>query len=257
MDWQTITLSWGFNYATLLGFFVTAGLALWTYVSLPRARLAYNIQHSTIIGRSQTTFSGALEVTYKGAPITRATLTRLYIWNDGNQTIRRSDITRKHPLGISVPGGEFLLQSQVSQLAHQAMDVSFCDGDEASDNITFEYIEPRQGFVCEILHTGSDSDFAFSGTLIGAGEPVRKELPGPKISMPLALAVATLGIITLFILVKVHQTSIQTDQRLLSYVFGTAFMAAAGVSSIFTCLKIVKGTLPRANFGSKQDKITA
>ncbi|WP_284760461.1 hypothetical protein [Agrobacterium sp. fls2-241-TYG-188a] len=257
MDWQTITLSWGFNYATLVGFLVTAGLALWTFVSLPRSRLAYNIQHSTIIGRSQTAFSGDLEVTYKRAPITRATLTRLYVWNDGNQTIRRSDITRKDPLGIFVPGGQFLLQLQVSQLANEAMDVTFGDGDEASDNITFEYIEPRQGFVCEILHTASSSDFAFSGTLIGAGEPVRKELPGPRTSMPLALSVVALGVIMLFVLVKVHQMSVQTDDRLFSYVFGTALITAVGGSCIFTCYKTVKGAFPRANFGSKQTDITA
>ncbi len=252
MDWQTFSSSWGFNYATLLGFLVTAGLALWTYLSLPRSRMAYDIQHSIIIGRNQTAFSGDLEVTYRGAPISRATLTRLYVWNDGNQTIRREDVTPKFPLGVSVPGGEFFLRAQISQLAHDAMDVSLGDGDEGSETLTFEYIEPRQGFVCEVLHTGAPTDFSFEGVLIRAGEPVQRELPPSKTSLPLAFMVSFCGIALVSVLAYLHGSIFKANDSLPSYLFGTGLMIAAACSCLFTCFRIVRGSIRSANFGKPQ-----
>ncbi|OAE37665.1 hypothetical protein [Agrobacterium tumefaciens] len=211
--------------------------------------MAYDIQHSIIIGRNQTAFSGDLEVTYRGAPITRATLTRLYIWNDGNQTIRRGDIAPKFPLVVSVPGGEFFLRAQISQVAHEAMDVSLTDGDEASETLTFEYIEPRQGFVCEILHTASPKDFAFSGILIGAKEPVAKELSQAATSLPVAIMVIILSIGMVFVLTTLHGSMFKGDESLSSYLFGTGVMILFGCSCLFTCFRIVRDALPKANFG--------
>jgi hypothetical protein len=138
-------------------------------------------------------------------------------------------------------------------MAHEAMDVGFGDGDEASDNITFEYIEPRQGFVCEILHTGSASDFEFSGTLIGAREPVLKELPPPKTSMTLALTVIVLGIVVMFILVKTFGNAIRPDEGLTSYILGKVLMVTIGLTCTYSCFNILKGAFPKAYFGSRRN----
>ncbi len=219
--------------------------------------MAYDIQHSIIIGRNQTAFSGDMEVTYRGAPITRATLTRLYVWNDGNQTIRREDIAPRFPLAVSVPGGEFFLRAQVSQVAHDAMDVSLTDGDEGSELLTFEYIEPRQGFVCEILHTGTPNDFSFEGVLIRAGEPVQKELPPPKTSFPLALTVSVLGVVLVVLLAYLHGSIFRNEERLSSYLFGTGIMIAFACSTLFTCFRNIRTAVRSANFGKLQTNETS
>ncbi|MCR6727602.1 hypothetical protein [Agrobacterium fabrum] len=249
MDWQTRMTDWGFNPAFWIGTFIgVVGLAMaWKMRSV--SRMAYYCRHSSIIGEEQTKYTSDLHVTFKGREIERATLTQLYVWNDGNQTIRREDITKKKPLGFAVPGGQFLLRMTVAQMADEAMDVTFTDGDEASFNVEFEYIEPRQGFVCDILHTGKPEDFEFFGTLIKVREPVRKPLPIPKISAQFIFS-------TILLLVAYPLSSLEMIGILnlpgtgpVAYIIGRVVLVGGMIASLFTAYIMIKSQFATVFFG--------
>ncbi|MBB3411415.1 hypothetical protein FHT87_005368 [Rhizobium sp. BK316] len=182
MDWQEFTTSWGFNYAFWAGIALTATLAYWTYTTLPRSRLAYHIRNSTVIDGASPEYSSSIKITYEGTEIPRATLSQVFVWNDGNQTIRRRDITPKSPLTLYVPGGQHILQIGVEAVAEEAIDVHLGHGDEAALDVAFEYMEPRQGFVCSILHTGTQEDLKFDGIIVSAGSPISSPLPAEHLS---------------------------------------------------------------------------
>ncbi|QCL83889.1 hypothetical protein CFBP5875_04555 [Agrobacterium pusense] len=208
MDWQTFTSVWGFNYAALFALLVTFGLAYWSYWMLPKSRLAYAFENSTIVSETNAAFSDSITVSYNGVEIPRATLTKVYVWNDGNQTIRRADITPKKPLALTVPGNHRILQRSVASMADSAMDVALSPEDQGAISISFEYLEPRQGFICDVLHTGANEDLELSGILISAKTPKRTPLPYHEISgqavivvfiMALAVPLSTIDMIVTYL----------------------------------------------------------
>lgn len=194
MDWQIVTSSWGFNYAFWASLFVAVALAYWTYTTLPKHRLAYNIRSSTVVDAADSAFTSSITVNYKGMEIPRATLSQVSIWNDGNQTIRRSDITPRKPLLLSVPGGQHILQISLTHMADEAMDAHLIPEDEGAIGVTFEYIDPRQGFIFDVLHTGTHKDIEFCGVLISAKSPVEQPLPSQNMSTRMFIAVMIVGL---------------------------------------------------------------
>ncbi|GAK69319.1 hypothetical protein RRU01S_04_01410 [Agrobacterium rubi TR3 = NBRC 13261] len=174
MDWQTITSTWGFNLAFLVGTLLAVYALYLTFKSRPVSRLAYDTTASTIVGEQQEPFRRSLKITFEGVDVPRATFANIFIWNDGNQTIRRSDITPKKPLRLTLPEGEKFLQYNLASMADEAMDASMSLSEDGSLTVSFEYIEPGQGFVCEILHTGESSSLNLIGVLISAKSPVKK-----------------------------------------------------------------------------------
>jgi hypothetical protein len=178
MDWQTFSAQWGFNYA----FWVATAVAVISIlISLwlrTRSRLAFDRRSSTIVGQNKTAFSKMIKIMFDGKEIPRGTVSTFTIWNDGNKTIRRADITPKRPLMLKVPDGEQILQASVYSVADDAMDVSVVLATDTTAAVSFEYIEPKRGFICEVFHTGSANDITFDGILIEAGQPRQKEIPG-------------------------------------------------------------------------------
>lgn len=174
MDWQTITSAWGFNLAFLVGTLLALYALYLTFKSRPVSRLAYDTTDSTIVGEKQAPFRTSLKITFEGADVPRATFAQLFIWNDGNQTIRRSDVTPKKPLKLTLPKGERFLQYSIATMADEAMDASVTASDDGSLFVSFEYIEPGQGFVCDILHTGESGALNLIGVLIAAKSPIKK-----------------------------------------------------------------------------------
>lgn len=194
LDWQTFTSSWGFNYAFLASIIIALLLAYWTYSPREKWRLSYHIESSTIVDRTDGDFSDDLTVLYKTVPIPRATLARVYFWNSGNKTLRRTDIAPKSPLTLTVSGDQRILQASIRSMALPAVDAEIMSEDESAYSATFEFLEPTQGFLVELLHTGDTGDLVVDGILISAKEPVNELLPSKSVSVRSILSAVALGI---------------------------------------------------------------
>jgi hypothetical protein len=145
----------------------------------------------------------------------------------------------------------------VAQMADEAMDVTFTDGDEASFNVEFEYIEPGQGFVCDILHTGRPENFEFFGTLIKVREPVRKPLPIPKISAQFIFS-------TILLLVAYPLSSLEMigilnlpGTGLVAYIMGMVVLAGGMIASLFTAYMMIKSQFATVFFGGSSPPVNS
>ncbi|MGL3607648.1 hypothetical protein ACSV9I_14120 [Rhizobium sp. G187] len=180
MDWQTFSAQWGFNYAFWVATAVAIISIFITFWIRSRSRLAFDCRSSTIVGQNKTAFSKMIKISFDGKEIPRGTVSTFTIWNDGNKTIRRVDIARKKPLMFKVAEGQQILQASIYSAANEAMDVSVDVCSDSAADVLFEFIEPKQGFICDVFHTGTASDITFEGMLIEAGEPRRREMPAKK-----------------------------------------------------------------------------
>ena len=97
------------------------------------------------------------------------------------------DVAPSSPLLIGVRGPEVVLDHKVLYCSspHSKVRTELRDG---SIVICFDYLDPKQGVIFEILHTGGFGSISFSGSIIGGGEVKSQENPGDKYGFVSAIA---------------------------------------------------------------------
>ena len=107
-----------------------------------------------------------LKITWEGHNIPRVTKTTIAIWNSGTETVDGADLIDTDPLRIQVPSGITILRSVVirrtrgvvaPQLAASIHQVT----------VTFAFLDAKDGFSIELLHTGEPSTVQVVGTIKG------------------------------------------------------------------------------------------
>ena len=113
-----------------------------------------------------------LKITYLNENIPNITITKLAIWNDGNDTINKSDIASADPLLITAKDTVHILEYKI---IYQKNECSLFDIEEIESGkklkVTFDFLDFQDGAVIQLLHTGnSSSDIEFGGTIKGVGK---------------------------------------------------------------------------------------
>ena len=113
-----------------------------------------------------------LKITYLNENIPNITITKLAIWNDGNDTINKSDIASADPLLITAKDTVHILEYKI---IYQKNECSLFDIEEIESGkklkVTFDFLDFQDGAVIQLLHTGnSSSDIEFKGTIKGVGK---------------------------------------------------------------------------------------
>ncbi|AVQ37759.1 hypothetical protein C7M56_03305 [Clostridium botulinum] len=105
-----------------------------------------------------------LEINFKGEKIKKATITKLAIWNCGNVTINRGDIVSTKPLSIQCSGK--ILNTQITKKTDESnlVNISRNNGNITLD---FEYLEPKDGVIVQIIHDSKKNDIELQGKIKG------------------------------------------------------------------------------------------
>ena len=112
---------------------------------------------------------GGLQIIYEEQPVSNLSVTQVALWNRGSSSIRGSDIVASDPLAISFGNGAEILKADVVKLTRPAINVS-AEPDKASRSrmlITFEFLDPEDGALLKIWHTGPDPKPKLVGTIVG------------------------------------------------------------------------------------------
>lgn len=116
-----------------------------------------------------------LDVLYKGEPIQRLTLTKVAIRNTGNDVVMVEDMAPSDKLALHMRGEGLLLPgaARVEQVTSAANGVSLelsVDGTHA--DVRFDYLNPGDGAVLRLYHTGPPKgSLVVTGTIMG-GSPI-------------------------------------------------------------------------------------
>jgi hypothetical protein len=110
-----------------------------------------------------------LEVKYKGNEVNNLTITKIAIWNSGNQTINSQDLVDLDPLRIYGSEGIEVFDIEIIDVVESSNDYQLIRENDYW-KLVFDYVDPEQGCGIVIYHSGKESsDILISGKLKGQG----------------------------------------------------------------------------------------
>lgn len=131
-------------------------------------RLVYQYDGYGVIRNSQSNVPDGFEVSFHGVPIDNLILSKVFIWNKGRAPLRATDIAMSDPLKISFDETPDILHAKVSRSTRDANGVQISvDSGKKFGNVTFDFLDPKDGFVVDLWHIGSSIRPVISGTIIG------------------------------------------------------------------------------------------
>lgn len=120
---------------------------------------------------------GPLKLYYGSERIKNVTVTQVWFWNQGRETIvAKGGIVR--PLAIRPKPGHRILDARILRDNNEPSNFKVArksDGSQAK--IQFKYVEKGQGVLVQLVHDGKSSrDLEVTGVFLGARELSRKEI---------------------------------------------------------------------------------
>ncbi len=104
-----------------------------------------------------------IEVTFRGEKVPVVSRTLVAVWNDGRETIRRTDVPEGAPLTISIDGANRILEARVA--ATTRPEIGFRTHlDPLCVVLCFDHLDHKDGATIEILHRGPNP---YSASLTG------------------------------------------------------------------------------------------
>lgn len=173
----------------ILGVLGTIGstiLALVLYrLAKPKKLLAYATRTFRIVREPNWKLPN-LEISYNKSPVRSLSVTRVTIWNAGNESVRVTDLPRAHAPIISVPDGLNLFEADVIERTSVVNNFNLepVYDPQIGYSLTFDFLDPGDGVVIHIVHEGTKlTDVRLSGELIG-GRIRRTSAVGERFDAP-------------------------------------------------------------------------
>lgn len=135
-------------------------------------RLDYQMAELKILDHKNYTVG--MEVKYFDKPIAKLVKTQIVIWNSGHKTIDGNNIVTSDPLRFIFDSSE-VLSCNVMYFS-RAINNCIAIKDEHSVNaikFNFDFLDPKDGMVIEILHTGEEVYPKFQGSIKGMKDKIR------------------------------------------------------------------------------------
>lgn len=126
-----------------------------------------------------------IKITCEDKNISTLTITRILIWCDGEKTIYDTDIATQMPLLIKSKGKNDILEAKIILSNNSANNVYLEKIEDNLYKINFEFLDNKDGFIIQIIHTGNNSDdILINGKIKGINKTVEKIcLENQKISI--------------------------------------------------------------------------
>ena len=135
----------------------TAGAALAVFLYW-RSRIpgiiAFQSHNVSMIGDGDAVFPSEVTFQYQGTPVPRITSSTVWMWNAGKKTVRGTDVVAHDPLRLHF--SPEVLTVSIRKVSREALRIT---ADTSEDRkivrCGFEFLDPGDGGVLEVLHTGS------------------------------------------------------------------------------------------------------
>ena len=129
--------------------------------------IAWQSRDVSMIGSSDAVFPSEVEVQYRETPVSRIISSTVWIWNAGKKTVRGVDIVAHDPLRLSFDGE--ILDIRIKKVSREVLRITAAISEEVKSAVCFgfEFLDPGDGGVLEVLHTGSNKVPKCTGTIMG------------------------------------------------------------------------------------------
>ena len=167
---QLLGEAWFGTAIAALGIIIGLVVALVIYrASEIGARPVYSRRSFRVIGFNKDEFLKDVEILYRGKHVDRLTRTHVIFWNSGKRIIRGSDIVADDAVRCELSPGALALEVRVIKHTRDANNFTAIIDDNSQNRVllNFDYLDPRDGAVVELLHTDSVRDPSVKGTIRG------------------------------------------------------------------------------------------
>jgi hypothetical protein len=150
--------------------FISIAIALVIYrLSRPRPTLAYQTRGIRLLGHNSEEIPSGVEVRFHGRVIPRLTKSFVVVWNAGQKTFISQDLVASDPLRFEFGADAELLSVSVTRTSRDVTGVRHVISPENPHQVelAFDFLDPGDGAVIEVLHTGSTRYPAVGGTIMG------------------------------------------------------------------------------------------
>jgi len=151
-------------------------LAILFYLRSRRiSQLAYQYDEISLVGGMASAFPEEVEVRFIGTPVPRITVTLVLLWNSGNSTVNGSDVVGSDPVRIVTSNDSRILKHSILKSTRPANGLRLAArvGYPNEVAIAFDFFEPQDGAVIEILHSGPSGSSEVRGSVRGMPAGVR------------------------------------------------------------------------------------
>lgn len=160
---------WVGSLIGLIGIILGA-IGIFSYkVSKSIARPAYQKSSLQLIGREEDNLPDEVDVTYKGKKVDRLTKTKLILWNDGTETLDGDSVVKSDPITIIFPDNTNILSYKILKRTKVVNNFNATKDEEKQNCLIlhFDYLDPKDGIVLEILHDSEKRYPRITGSIKG------------------------------------------------------------------------------------------
>lgn len=111
-----------------------------------------------------------LTIQYDGNNIQDLSASKFYIWNSGNDVIYASDVVSNRPICIHNTGSASILNAEIVRANEESNDFAIEHTTDQEVRVSFDYVDHGEGFVLQILHSGSSQDLELDCKIKGGKE---------------------------------------------------------------------------------------
>jgi hypothetical protein len=140
--------------------------------SLLGPQLSYHWTNRRLLGSVGQDLPDSVEVRFLGQGIKRLNRATYLLWNSGNRTLPSANAVVSDPFRIEPPEGGRLLSSSILKQTRSVIAPSMHFSDNNAILITFDYFDPMDGIILEVLFepgsvTNGEKSSLSAPTLVG------------------------------------------------------------------------------------------
>ena len=138
-------------------------------------RPACQMSSIRLIGKEEQSLPEDIKIVFQGKEVPRLTITRLWIWNSGKETIYGDRIVEDDPLRCEFESDTQILQMNIVKptRAVNKFTVTLQPRKQNEALLTFDFLDPNDGAFIEILHTCKKRYPKVTGTIRGIPKGIK------------------------------------------------------------------------------------
>jgi len=133
-------------------------LAIYTHIVKIKGRLVYWEKSLKLIGKNEYLIPDEVTILFDGKKVETLSKTIIIFWNSGKEIIRGGDIVPSHEPRIFFDKDIKVLSAKVVKCTEKTNEFNVKINHELPNEAicTFNYLEPKDGAVIELMHTSKD-----------------------------------------------------------------------------------------------------
>lgn len=151
-------------------------ISIYLYLKAKRRKKPIFCKRSVNVVSDSIQSLGDIKVTYLNKPIENLTITKVAIWNSGNETLNCTDQAPSDKLRIEAEEGIKIFNAEIIYESNPTNNFNVHLNSNVID-FFFDFFDQNQGCIVKIIHSGKKSDnILIKGTFKGVGNIIEMKM---------------------------------------------------------------------------------